>query len=1577
MSNQIYQANKNVYDNLLTLLDNKVKEAESTADYSAAEKYSSIIQSLKNWTLTETNQPDPLSEEIWLEFGLERPNPITIVESDLPENDEDAELKLLLERAKVLLQKEPDKGLIDLENQIRDLISNDDGEQRLITDETISLLNKIEEKRKQVSRSLLKSLPQIEDDEAFQKQLDEAKLWNPSDPEIAEKIAKLESSRVSVFSKEKISELFNSLTDKGNVDKFSSSLRFLEGVSSRGLLILTPEEKRMIKDSRKWLDSYNRDMGVLSSVISFQNLRDTYIEFRKVRDYYNFETYMIKGEAITKAEAILILGSSLETASAIEAQKQIDHAAQDFKDSPTRAVSCLTQVLNDTEIYTFTTSDNNKIDETIKKSPFLEQDQQTIREKIDYYSVFVKKEQDALELVKKGDDETDSYEKVCYYLGSRKCYYLPDVAEKITNYVEAAKITRIDDIRRDLEDVDLKINRLEKLKLHKAKEEVERIKESINIVRKKILEPWFGVPLGADFLDVNEKQLIIRPSELEAFEDEIDKDLKNLSHKEQLIDDLQTSIFEIERLLEAGKSSEAINNYELINQNSSYGAFSAFIELSQRISKFRSFDEVLETIQRLYEINDFQGVMDYFFGVKNATAFSSGDQERKSQITKIVRESRQKYYYSRLKKYFDKRNLRATIWVLDTLRGMDFSDESFLRVSSEVEDIFARTQQIAELYTSAFASVSVRHPSPLTTVFSLIEHYRELVSEGGMSEKDMDEFRSIVDESSIYIEEDNLSNKIETIFDQFDFRQFYSSAAKIYHVAGKSNLVNTYWPRFQESLDTYDAAKTWPLIRSLLIKRIIKYVEESKDHPEDQDAVTADLVLEAFHKLELHGDKTVNRLIEDFAIEKAFKISQEARRTPGLESLSNTFSYWGKMVEYFPHSRIVQNEFGQTKIEYVLRKLKKVIKSQNWDEAENLILEHKDLIERNPSLLKTRIDFHLNKKNPNHSIELAELDLGQLTEITPDDEEIGEIFVKLEVARIKTKSNITELEVLEGINELRNHYQLRTNILEREFAELYNTFIVGHKQQFATSIQNNEYINAVLHVVDISRAEEIKGTDFHLSQELIENDTLRRNIPSVASNLFNKANGLRFKDDSDINLTKKELETILSQLRGILTMITIRYPNKDFSLPINQIVGVGAGGDIGDVQVTLSQIESRIKSCAGKLETIKKIQRALESGGIPEKWENSAKNFINGNIGLGWDKDISDGQNLIHQLSGNYVFRETTLFFDAYEQWSIDLNAIHQHYRSLRDKVSTEAFEDSLRLIREINEGINNLNDYSSEDTTTTKDNLKAFISIHAGTKLLTGLPTISEYLENCASQIDSLSKDKKRLEEKISSLKSDISNFSIGFDLYHQMLDHSERSEIKTYQDSITNLRDLIDGESFSDNIIPDFVEDNGTQENLRETQEESKPGFFNNFFKRTRGRVTEVNNPLVHSLRRDFSDKTIEHQINLLNHIIDSGKTVDLIRTAITLHSNRAMDIMDDINRHNDNIKDIITRLQACVENCEKLVSEHIMLTEEKTQELLDRKNYLTIAKAIKKSDPYVPMEKYADFRKIVINYLTRPRK
>jgi len=83
--------------------------------------------------------------------------------------------------------------------------------------------------------------------------------------------------------------------------------------------------------------------------------------------------------------------------------------------------------------------------------------------------------------------------------------------------------------------------------------------------------------------------------------------------------------------------------------------------------------------------------------------------------------------------------------------------------------------------------------------------------------------------------------------------------------------------------------------------------------------------------------------------------------------------------------------------------------------------------------------------------------------------------------------------------------------------------------------------------------------------------------------------------------------------------------------------------------------------------------------------------------------------------------------------------------------------------------------------------------------------------------------------------------------------------------------------------------------------------------------------------------------------------------------------MDIMDEINRIKDNIKDIITRLQACVENGEKLVSEHTMLTEEKTQELLDRKNYLKIAKDIKRSDPFVPMEKYADFRNIVLNHLT----
>jgi hypothetical protein len=186
-------------------------------------------------------------------------------------------------------------------------------------------------------------------------------------------------------------------------------------------------------------------------------------------------------------------------------------------------------------------------------------------------------------------------------------------------------------------------------------------------------------------------------------------------------------------------------------------------------------------------------------------------------------------------------------------------------------------------------------------------------------------------------------------------------------------------------------------------------------------------------------------------------------------------------------------------------------------------------------------------------------------------------------------------------------------------------------------------------------------------------------------------------------------------------------------------------------------------------------------------------------------------------------------------------------------------------------------------------------------------------------------------------------------------------------------NLKEFIDDEGFLDIIIPDFPVDNGAPDYLRETQEESKHGFINNFFKRPRGRDTEVNNPLVHSLRRDFSDNTIEHQINMLKHIIDSGKTVDLTRTAITLHSKRAMDIMDEINRIKDNIKDIITRLQACVENGEKLVSEHTMLTEEKTQELLDRKNYLKIAKDIKRSDPFVPMEKYADFRNIVLNHLT----
>lgn len=1570
MSNQVYLANKNVYDNLLTLLESKVKEAESTADYSAAEKHSAIFQLLKNWTLIDTNQPDPLSDEVWSEFGIERPLPITIAEPDLTENDDDAELRLLIERAKVLLQKEPDKALIDTVNQIRELISSDD-EQSHVTDQINSLLTQIEEKRKQVSRSLLDSIRHLEDDEAFQKQLEELKLWNPSDQGIAQEIAELETGRVSVYSKEKISESFNSLTDKGNVDKFSSSLRFLEGVSSRGLLILTPEEKRMIKDSRKWLDGYNRDMGVLSSVISFQNLRDTYIEFRKVRDYFNFETYMIKGEAKSKADAILELARSLEVASANEAQKQLDHAKQFFKDSPTRAVTLLNQVLNDTEIYTFTTSDSNKIDETIKKRPFQERDQQTIRERIDEYSVFVKKEQEALDLVKKGDDETDSYEKVCHYLGSRRYYYLPDVAEKITNYVEAAKKTRIDDIRRDLEDVDLKINRLEKIKLLKAKEEVERIKESINIIRKKIFEPWFNVPPGADFLDVNEKILITRPSELEAFEADIDKYLKILSQKEQLIDDLETSIFEIERLLEAGKSSEAINNYEVLSQNSNYGAFSAFIELSQKISKFRSFDEVLETIQRLYEINDFQGVIDYFFGVKNATAFSSGDPERKSQITKIVRESRQKYYYSRLKKYFDKRNLRATIWVLDTLRGMDFSDDSFLRASSEIEDIHSRTKPISELYTSAFASVNVGHPSPLTTVFSLIDHYRELVSDGGMSEKDIEDFRSIVDESSVYIEEDNLSHKFETVFDQFDFRQVYTSASKIYRVAGGSNAVNTNWPRFQESLDTYDAVKTWPLIRSLLIKRIKKHVEDSKNRGEDQDAITGDLILEAFHQLELHGDKTVNKLVEDFAVEKAFKITQESKNTPGLVSLSNVFSVWGKMVEYFPHSRIVQNAYEQTKNEYVQQKLKRTVRKEEWEEAEKFILENKDTIERNPSLLKTRIDFHLNRKNPNYSIELAELDLGQLSEITPNDEEIGEIVVKLKVARIKTRNNVTELEVLEGINELRNHYQLRTNILEREFAELYDTFIVGHKRQFTSSLENNQYINAVLHVVDISRAEEIKGTDFHLSQELIENDTLKRNIPNVASDLISKANRLNFKDDSDINLKKKELETILSQLRGILMMITIRFPNQDFHLPINQIVGVGVGDDFGDGQVTLSQVESSISSCAGKVETIKTIQRALESGGIPEKWENSAKIFINGNLGLGWDKEISDAQKLIDGLSGHYVFRETTQFLEAYDQWSKDLNAIHQHYRSLRDKISIEAFADSIGLVGIINQGINNLKDFSSEATTTIKDNLKEFISIPSGTILLTGLPKISEYLENSSTQIDSLSKDQKRLEEKISSLKSDISRFSTKFNQYLRLLDDREKTEIKPYQDSISKVKELVLGD-ITDFIVPEDVEDNSVQENLIETQEVSKPGLLSKIFTRKKGRGIEVNPFIIQTLSRDFSDNTIEHQVNILKQIINSIKNEDLASPRVVLHSNRAANIMHGINSHIAYINDLITRLNHCVKVGEELISDHTMISEERTQELLVRKNYLNIAKAIKRSDPYVPLEKYADFRKIVLNKL-----
>lgn len=1572
MSNKVYLANKVVYDAFLALLGNKVTEAETTADFSTAETYSEIVKLIKNWMNTDGYQPDPSDEKTWLDLGLKKPEPFP-EEPVEPQNNVVAELKVLSDRARDLLTKAPDKALIDVGNQVRDLIANNEYIQGDLKDKTLALLGNIEEKRKQVASALLDTIRKTEDDEAFQKILDDLKQWNPSDQKIAEAIADLETSRSSPLSTDRITELFNYLTNKGNIDRFSSSLRYLEGINSRGTINFTTEEKKMIIASREWLDDYNQKMGVMSSVISFKNLRDTYIEYRKVRDYYNFETYMIKGEAKSRADAILELGRSLELASADEAQKQLDIAKQFFKDSPSRAVTHLKQVLDDTEIYTFTTSDNNKREETIKKRPFQQREQETIRERIEEYNLYIEKENAALRLVLQADAETDIYEKVSQYLNSRKFYYLPDVAGKIHNYLEAAKKTRLDDIRRELDDVELKIDRLEKLKLDKAKEDLSSIRESINRIRKKILEPWLGVPTDADFLDSEEKKLITKPSELDNFEAEINELLKAVSQKEQLIDDLSSSIIEIERLLDSGETSEAIDNYELISQNTNFNSFSAFTELSQRIAKFRSFDEVVEIIKTRFEINDFQGVVEYFYGIQNASSFTNGDPESKSEITKIVKESRQKYYFSRLKRYMDNRNLRAANWILDTLKEMDFSDESVDLANKELDQIIQGAQPLTDMYSSSFTRLGVKHPSPLTTIFSLIDRYREQINEASLDERGTNEFRSITDNSGNFVEEQKVSAVFEKIIDKYDFKQLFSLARIICYVSGNVTENDSSWPRYQESIDTFDAQRIWPIIKSIVKKKISSYCGDVDANNREEDPSIGDLVLIAYHQLDLRGEKEFDKRVEDFAVAKAFRFTTDEKNKPGLQSATNLFNYWNELAEIFPQNKVIQNECIKLKIEYVSSKLRNLLRVKQWIKAQNLLQEHKDLIERNASLLKMRISYFLHEENPNFSIESAESDLEQLSDITKNDKETDELKVKLDVVRIKTKSNITELEVLEGVDELRRSYTIRKDVIEKEFNTLFITFIQEHTRKYQDFLEQDNFIDAVLQVVSISRAEQINGTDFSRSQALIDNNTLKRNIPGVAKKLNTTARKINFLDDSKIDLKSKELEVILSQLKGLFVMIKVRYAPEDFNLPIHKIIGIAFREDNEDNPVTLADIDQSITLCNEKLKDIDGLKEVLANGIYPEKWEDSAKKIIDDN-NLGWSTEIQTAKQAIEGLSTKYCFHETTKFLDAFNQWSTSLNKLTKQYRSLREAIQEENFNECVNIVKSIEEGINGLKDYSTGNNAELKESLKSYISIPVGTNFLRGFSSISSYLETCLNQIDNLSTRESRLSERIDSQKLEISAFLSNFDGFTKLLEKGELNEIRSYKESLQNLKNLI-GEPEADQspvIIPRINNMNAAPEMAEEPTREWRSGFVARLFGRGRNNNHIAGNPMTDSLKRDFSNKTIESQVIQLKRILSSLDTDDINIYKEKIFSGQAAAILEHINQQIETIVLMKSGIEQCVKNCDEILGVHVKLSPTKAQELIRKNNFLNLAVEIKRSDPYFVTDDLKDFRNIALNHL-----
>lgn len=1575
MSNQVYITNKVVYDEFLSLLEKKVTEAENAADFSAVEAYSAVVQQTKHWINTDGSQPDPSDEKMWLEFGLKKPEHF-IAATNEPQTNNISELQQLIDRARELITEAANKALIDVESQIRELISGNEDIPREMIEKALVLLGEISEKRKQVARSLLDTLRETKDDETFEKILNDVKQWNPSDQKIAEVIAELEKNHVSALSPERITGLFNALTDKGNIDRFSSSLRYLEGISSRGTIILTSEEKKMIIANRKWLDDYNQKMGVMSSVISFKNLRDIYIEYRKVRDYYNFDTYTIKEEAKTKADAILELGKSLDLASGDEAQKQLDHAKQFFKDSPTRAVNHLKQILNETEIYTFVTSDGNKIEETIKKRPFQEREQQTIRERIEEYNLSVEKEQKAQELVSKADDETDIYQKVSQYLNSRKSYQLPNVAEKIRNYVDAAKKTRLDDIRRELGDVELKIDRLEKLKLDKAKEEVGSIRESINSVRKKILDPWLGVPPNADFLEENERQLITRPGDLDSFEAEINELLKSVSQKDQLIDDLRSSVIEIERLLDEGKTSEAISTYEVISQTEKFDSFSAFVELSQRIAKFRSFDEVVETIQNRFAINDFKGVVEYFYGIQNASAFVSGDPEAKSHITQIVKESRQKFNLSQLKRYLDKRNLRAARWMLDTLRGMDFSDESVDLANREIEQIVKDTQQISQIYSSSFSSLGVRHPSPLTTIFSLIDRYREQINEGSLNERETNEFRSITDSSGNFVEEQKISAEFEKIIEKHDFKQLYSAASKIYYASGSATEQDPSWPRYQESIDTYDAKRIWPIIKSLVKSKISIYCGEVDAQKKEEDPRVGDLVMQAYHDLDLRGEKEFNTQVEALAITKAFCYTEEEKKTQASQSSENVYRYWKKLADYFPQNKVIQDQWSQKKYEYVSIKLRSLSKSKKWIEAQDLLQEHKDLIDRNASLLKLRINYSLDVENPNFSIDLAQLDLNQLSGIPNNDEDIDELNARLEVARIKTRKNITELQVLEGVNQLKEGYQTKKVVIEKEFNTLFTAFIQSHKKEYQDYLEKGNFIDAVMQVVSISRAEEIKGNGFETSKILIDNDSLKKNIPDVAQGLITKVRKLDFLNNADIEGKSQDLEMLLSQLKGVSAMITVRYVSDDIDLPIHQLIGIKTQTGTDGNPVTLAKIEKNITICTEIRREIDGLKEALVHGGSPENWEESAKRIIDGN-NQGWSTEIINAQQTIEGLSAKYDFLETTRFLAAFDQWGTSLGLLNKHYKSLRDQIQKENFEECVKIAKSIEECINALEDYSTENNTALKEALKNHFSIPVDTSILRGLPSISSHLEACINQIENLSKSMSRLSGRIESQERETSTFLSNFESFTQLLEQNELKEIKFYQGALQDLKTQLTGPDADQGsvFIPIVSRSNGTPGAAEEPTRESKIGFFASLFGRGRNKKSTGGNPVIRALERDFSNKSVESQKIQLNRMLSSLIANDVAMDLEPILSDRAEVIQGQINQLLIDLDQIKLGIEHSIQKCDELLGVRVKLSTEKAQELIRKNNFLNLALEIKKSDPFFVMDELDNYRKIAINHLTKP--